>query len=57
MHLASQVSKILPDSVSHYNALGNAWGAENLKIHLTDPDPTACAQLQEGMECTPDIDV
>jgi hypothetical protein len=52
---ASQASKILPDVISHYQSLVDAWGAKNAKkvcrvtIHVTDPDPMACALLEKEL--------
>lgn len=53
---ASQASKILPDILSHYQSLVDAWGSKNAKrvcrvtIHLTDTDPAAIALLQEELK-------
>ena len=53
---ASQVSEILPEILSQYNALIDAWGFKNaqkvcrVSIHVTDPDPVACSSLQFEME-------
>jgi len=50
---ASQASKILPDILSHYDALVAAWGSQNahrvcrVSIHVTDQDVVACSLLEE----------
>jgi predicted ferric reductase len=49
---ASQAAKILPDILSHYNALVTAWGEDNARkvcrvsINVTDPDKNACTLLE-----------
>jgi len=60
---ASQASKILPDILNHYNALVSAWGAESakkvcvVKIHVTDPDQTACAVLRDEIKSSPGVEL
>ncbi|CAJ1963165.1 unnamed protein product [Cylindrotheca closterium] len=50
---ASQASKILPDILSHYNALVAAWGSHNahkvcrVSVYVTDPDLYACTLLDQ----------